>query len=691
MKRTQPQPQINTMLPPPSKKAKHVSTPSSSSSSTKQSQTHPPPSPSNTPLKSHLQSMKRVFDQFITLMEKSTTHSSSTHLKIQECYSQMISQIIELKNQLSVQTHLLPLFVKSSTTTTTSSSQQHDDSTFSGWNGLEVLKTIFEFQNYIESFESNHQSKFIISPFFHQIIKLLVEITSNEEGSFVDENEYQNYMTFMDLLTQNEEFINILMDYIIKTLNQLIEALRHDDDNMEEEFINDCFSLIENIFEHDEEAITFISMKNIELLFKFIRNGIERSSGVHITTTNNNNTTNTINVNTTRANTTHANTTTTTISSTTNSVDTTHSLYSHYTQLYFYEILFLLVSSQTLFNYLHQEEHSSEMINLLLNVLNKFRINQNDVVEMDEMAENCFNTLASLFTMSDDFKKIFHEFEGIELMLKIIKDKKKYRLGAMRVLSYSMENLFELNIQQFVESGGLKTLFALFSRIGKKNQDDDQMETFIINILMNMLLKLVDEKKDQELKDRIISKFEELEKSKILSSLIYKYYKKVYLFDTLMEHNVEEFVVTFFGMDDEEFLTTRSPQEFFNSLSEQEISEKRLSMGGLYTLQRLCYVLAHVCASKKVLKFMSEELSREYKIQMETLQGILRDYFSIMMESGDESGDESSGGQEEGKSGDESGGGGGGQDKTSLSPYHSQLIQQLSLRDDDDEQQQAEP
>jgi len=482
----------NTMMPPP-KKTK------SSSSET------PPPFD----LKQSTLSIKKQFEQFKHLYEKSETNP-----KLSEIYTAILIYLDRVREEFTLQPLLMQQFVEE------------------GLNGLQFFIDLFEYEHVITHFEKRNTNR---NEFYPMLLNTLLETTSAEDTTY-NEQEEASYDYFMDAFIANQDLICLLFDFMIRMVQQ------------DESFINHSFGIIENLLEYDTDVLQHVPREQLSQFMTWMVMNVDRKHDIVL---------------------------------------------QHYTV----EVLYLMVSN----------EHTTGIpidMNQLLVVLNGYRQHMTSEEE-DEIAENLFNTIGALVLKTE--KTAFREGEGMELMLHMIKDKKKYRLGALRVLTYAMEDCLE-NVKHFMECGGMKTLFALFMKL----DDGDEMDSFIVNILVNLLSL------DDEVKQRIRNKFEErqYEKSIVLCRLIYKYYKKVYIFDKQVELGDADMMMELFGSE---------------QVTEEDVQRKRLTFG-LFTLQKLCQLLFFICKSDGIREFVTKYLKDEYKIEMETLKIILEDYDESLRE-----------------------------------------------------------
>ncbi len=87
------------------------------------------------------------------------------------------------------------------------------------------------------------------------------------------------------------------------------------------------------------------------------------------------------------------------------------------------------------------------------------------------MIENVFDVLCSALLIPEN-QTIFTKNEGVELMIRMIKEKNFCSRLAIKSLSYAMDKNFS-NCKVFVDGLGLKFLFPIFMRKGIKEKKPD--------------------------------------------------------------------------------------------------------------------------------------------------------------------------------------------------------------------------
>ncbi|KAG0378270.1 hypothetical protein BGX24_004290 [Mortierella sp. AD032] len=221
-----------------------------------------------------------------------------------------------------------------------------------------------------------------------------------------------------------------------------------------------------------------------------------------------------------------------------------------------------------------------------------------------ELVENLFDGLCSALAEKEN-KRLFLEGEGIELMVIMIKDKKMARVRAVKVLNYAMSTKAgTANCLRFVEIMGLKTLFSIFSRNGieklkkaYKSFSEVEEEEHLIGIIASLVRNLPLESGHRL---RVVRKFVEDDYAKLerLLDLREGYEARVKAFDEKIEQENKELELTQEEIEEEE--PVRALQ--------------RLETG-LYVMQQVDLILAHLCAENLDLDEAVENGEKESEIQ----------------------------------------------------------------------------
>ncbi|KAF9354992.1 hypothetical protein BGX34_010705 [Mortierella sp. NVP85] len=223
-----------------------------------------------------------------------------------------------------------------------------------------------------------------------------------------------------------------------------------------------------------------------------------------------------------------------------------------------------------------------------------------------ELLENLFDALCSALGDKEN-KQLFLQGEGIELMVIMIKEKKMARIRAVKVLDYAMSTKAgTANCLRFVEIMGLKTLFSIFSRKGVdklkkayKSFSEVEEEEHIIGIIASLVRNLPLESGHRL---RVVRKFVEDDYAKLERLL-----------------NIREGYESRVAALDEKFAQENKELE----LDEDEIAEEEPARSlqrletGLYVMQLIDLILAHLCAENLDLEEEEQEEKKGMDVEGE--------------------------------------------------------------------------
>lgn len=223
--------------------------------------------------------------------------------------------------------------------------------------------------------------------------------------------------------------------------------------------------------------------------------------------------------------------------------------------------------------------------------------------EEQEYMENLFEALTCIVD-SDAGKSKFIEAEGVELCLIMLKEGKKARPPALRLLDHAASGAGGVNTcNKIVEAGGLKNLFTAFMKT-----QEHRIIDHLASIFANMLRRFPAESPERI---RTLAKFVEksYEKTTKLVKLFHDYETKVSAAMQQAKINLQQD-----GNDEEH---------------DYEILAARLD-NGLFTLQLLAVVLAWLVAEdtgakqniKKLLANRDEDLGTVRGLMQEQQEGL---------------------------------------------------------------------
>ncbi|OAA79914.1 DUF1716 domain-containing protein [Akanthomyces lecanii RCEF 1005] len=223
--------------------------------------------------------------------------------------------------------------------------------------------------------------------------------------------------------------------------------------------------------------------------------------------------------------------------------------------------------------------------------------------EEEEYMENLFEALTCIVD-SDAGKSKFLEAEGVELCLIMLKEGKKAKPPAIRLLDHAASGIGGIDVcNKIVDAGGLKSLFTAFM----KTQEHRLIDHFV-SIFANMLRRFPTESGERI---RTLAKFVEksYEKTAKLVKLFQDYEARVSAGMLQAKINL--------------------PQDSSDEEQKYEILAARLD-NGLFTLQLIAVVLAWLVAEdkgakqhiKKLLAGRHEDLGSLRSLMQEQQEGL---------------------------------------------------------------------
>uniref|UniRef100_M4BHN7 Beta-catenin-like protein 1 N-terminal domain-containing protein n=1 Tax=Hyaloperonospora arabidopsidis (strain Emoy2) TaxID=559515 RepID=M4BHN7_HYAAE len=262
---------------------------------------------------------------------------------------------------------------------------------------------------------------------------------------------------------------------------------------------------------------------------------------------------------------------------------------------------------------------STSQINLmddLLQALAPYRKRNPASDEEDEMVGNLVNALCSALLVSEA-KTQFRHLEGLELLLRCMKDRRQFVFGgALRGLDHALMGSAR-NCERMIEIGGLCSVFSVFmGRLGKyksrsnsksnKVNEHALQEENVVSLIASMCAWV---RKDApaDVYGRLHGKFVENDMEKIdrLVDLFVKYHERVERSSHVDEMEAEE--------EDEESRYLR-----------------RLD-AGLFVLERIAFVVAHLCHFSKKLRAYVMIKFHERSIDSASLTATLRKQLELLV------------------------------------------------------------
>ncbi|KAI9905587.1 hypothetical protein PsorP6_014321 [Peronosclerospora sorghi] len=255
-----------------------------------------------------------------------------------------------------------------------------------------------------------------------------------------------------------------------------------------------------------------------------------------------------------------------------------------------------------------------DLLDALLQALAPYRKKDPSGEEEAEFVSNLVNSLCCVLLVPKA-QTHFRHLEGLELLLRFLKDRQRFIFGgALRCLDHALVGNGR-NCERLIEVGGLRSVFSVFmGRHGKyksptshtkanKAQERAKQVEHVVNILAS-LCAWISERAPADGYARLYAKFLENEKEKIdrCMDLFVEYYKRVE--DSNEEDRGEE---------------------------DADIRYLRRLDAGLFVLERIAFVLAHLCRFSTKLRAYVMIKFHEHSIDSESLVAILREQLEFLL------------------------------------------------------------
>ncbi|KEG02317.1 beta-catenin-like protein 1, putative [Plasmodium vinckei vinckei] len=157
--------------------------------------------------------------------------------------------------------------------------------------------------------------------------------------------------------------------------------------------------------------------------------------------------------------------------------------------LYASEILVLLILRINQFaqNVYDDFYYTISIFNFILKYISKFKDKDPPNINKKEILLNCFQALGNLLLLNEN-KKVFESTDGLELMLKLLSERKFLCFPSLKIFAIVLTNKDICN--KFVELSGLKYLFCLFMlrTLNKSKTNTLEFEENIITIISNLCI-----------------------------------------------------------------------------------------------------------------------------------------------------------------------------------------------------------
>eukprot|EP00357_Protocruzia_adherens_P001989 CAMPEP_0114992152 /NCGR_PEP_ID=MMETSP0216-20121206/11777_1 /TAXON_ID=223996 /ORGANISM="Protocruzia adherens, Strain Boccale" /LENGTH=543 /DNA_ID=CAMNT_0002355575 /DNA_START=85 /DNA_END=1716 /DNA_ORIENTATION=- len=262
----------------------------------------------------------------------------------------------------------------------------------------------------------------------------------------------------------------------------------------------------------------------------------------------------------------------------------------------------------------------------LLSVLALYRKKEPASQEELEMGSNVFDVICNVLLDTDN-QDLFIHAEGLELMIRLMRDQKKYRHMALKVADFATSHNIS-GCKRMIEVQGLKTVFAIFMKKGLSKIKGEKKELQLTEEHTLSIIHSLCRYSSGINLDRVINKFKEnnFEKLERLIELRAFYDSKIS------------------KVDDQ----TRAQKYAGEELEEDELEQRILLdklEDGLFTLQIIDKIIAflYTCDDDEVLKtlhLLTNIQGIEKNAIISTLQNLVDNL-------GDEIGEDQSEGEED--------------------------------------------
>ncbi|KAF0686682.1 Aste57867_21524 [Aphanomyces stellatus] len=259
---------------------------------------------------------------------------------------------------------------------------------------------------------------------------------------------------------------------------------------------------------------------------------------------------------------------------------------------------------------------TEDRLDLILQVLAKYRKKDPATTEEEEFVENLFNALCSALRVAA-VQDRFRSLQGFELMLRCVKENKFCTTSALRVVDHAIMN-HARNCERVIEIGGLKQLFPAFmGKLKRKKKQEATQDEHLVSILATLCLWTPVESKHAVL-DRFHAKFLEanLEKTDRLVDQFVKYYGRVHALPA----------------------PTLRPDDDNDNDFEEAMEGYRLHQleHGLFPLQQLAFVVCHVLQVFKSLRPHVAQTLHAHALSLASVRDLIANQVASLEKDGDD-------------------------------------------------------
>jgi len=298
-------------------------------------------------------------------------------------------------------------------------------------------------------------------------------------------------------------------------------------------------------------------------------------------------------------------------------------------KLYCSELLSMLLQNEpTNAKRLANVEGVEDGLDSLLQTVSYYRKRDPESIEEQEYVQNIFLSLNTAL-MDADNQNRFRSCEGMELMMRCLKENKYAASCACRVITYAVTNN-RLNCQRLVSAGGFRYIFPLF--MGRsypprsKKATKREFESASVSTVGQLCMQLHDVS-EEDMSLRLLAKFSEneYEKTDRVAELFVKYHALVAQADRETEQEIAHLsrVAERPGPEGE---AAEMELELLEDAGAQYV--KRME-AGLHLLQQTSVILAFVCvynpSNSALITKIQSKLSVEGR-SLEDVQAALREF-----------------------------------------------------------------
>ncbi|RLN93927.1 hypothetical protein BBJ28_00005354 [Nothophytophthora sp. Chile5] len=258
-----------------------------------------------------------------------------------------------------------------------------------------------------------------------------------------------------------------------------------------------------------------------------------------------------------------------------------------------------------------KKEKKVDLMDELLQALAPYRKKDPRSDEEEELVENLVNALCSVLLVQEAQRQ-FRRLEGPELLLRCLKNRHQFVFGgALRALDHALMGNAR-NCERVIEIGGLRSVFSVFmgryskhKSNGSKKASDRAKEEENAASLVASMCALVREDAPMDGYDRLHAKFVENDMEKVdrLVDLFVKYHERV----------------------------SRSAQLEAEDDDDEDDQYLRRLDAGLFVLQRIAFIVAHLCRFSKKMRAYVMVKFHERSVEIESLVAVLSEQLELLI------------------------------------------------------------